>query len=101
MLVDGGVLFGPVRVDGKSVASLALGSHLKWCSYRCLLLRFSFLETRISLLARHGAPMAYSVSLIIDTDVMTASLVQPCRIILSQCPRRGRRPYFPDPPLSF
>jgi hypothetical protein len=63
--------------------------------------RFSQLETRISLLARHGAPMAYSVSLIIDTDVMTASLVQPCRIILSQCPRRGRRPYFPDPPLSF
>jgi len=32
---------------------------------------------------------------------MTPFLVQPCRIILSQCPRRGRRPYFPDPPLSL
>jgi len=37
MLVDGGVLFGPVRVDGKCVASLALGSHLR----RCLLLRLT------------------------------------------------------------
>ncbi len=62
---------------------------------------FSQLETRASLLARHGPPMAYSVLLSTNTDVMTAFLVQPCRIILSQCPRRGRRPYFPDPPLSL
>jgi len=44
MLAGGGVL--PVRVDGKCVASLALDSHLKRCSYRCLLLRFSFLVSR-------------------------------------------------------
>ncbi len=101
MLADGGVLFGPVQVDGKSVASLALGSHLKRCSCRCLLLRFSLLETRYSRLVCHRFSVAYSGLLYFDTDAMTPFLVQPCRIILSQCPRRGYRPYFPDPPLPF